>query len=172
MSVGDMSEILDKKGRPAKVFDVIVNPKIAERLRPVPNKTGSDAEALLIFVEVLFNYAVQKFKMYLIPNFDCLEKCKYKGTYVKFQRVKGSKKPKINVIDSSSSSIKTENDPKVSNSVYKQGSKGVIKPEWKLYVVFENGESEEFDGFNFDSEVTGFKVEVALPLLTTGSLIS
>jgi len=170
MSVGDLGEILDKKGKPAKVFDVIVNPGVIKRIRPSSENPAGTSDDMTLFTEVLFNYATKKLQVYLAPNFTCLRKCKYKGSYVKFQRVKGAKKPRISVIESFSASG-SENNPQQSNTARKfTGSRNVLRPEWKLDLFFENGDVETFEGLNFDSEVTGLKITVELPLLTTGQV--
>ena len=168
MSVGDLSEILDKKGKPSRIFDVIVNPNVAKRIKYASQDPSKISEDMSLFADVLFNYATKKFQIYLMDVFTCLKKCKYKGAYVKFQRVKGVKKPKISIVEPETRLSSENHNKQQTKPQQLTGTKKVLKPSWRLELAFENKEFQPFEGFNFDSDITGLRVIVELPLLTTG----
>ena len=97
MSVGGMHDILDNKGSLINAIDVIISPKVGQRLLQEPGTP--EPEHMQFFFELLQNYMQQKFSIQIGNWYTILKQCRYKGTYVQFQRVKVKETPKIKVLD-------------------------------------------------------------------------
>lgn len=176
MSVGDLSDTTDKKSRPARVIDVIVNPSIAKKIRPNAHKV--DNELLNLFGNILFEYINQKYKIVLLNEYIIMRGIDYKGSYVKYQRVKATKKAKIEVVENNIEENELKENVKSQmnlnpNLFESQNTRKVkMTPDWKLFFVFVDDEIEEVDGFNFSEDVIGVQIVMALNLLITGFFIS
>lgn len=169
-----MNETVDNKNLVAKVFDVVINPSVYQKLFVKEQAKQFEPETMGFFAELLFNYAFQKFKLLLQKNFVCLKSCSYKGEFVKYQRVKAKAKPNIQVVNREEESISSglEHLKKLNGNIGQNGVNRTMRPDWKLFVLFDEEESEEFDGFNFDNETAGLAIHISLPLLETGNLTS
>lgn len=90
-------------------------------------------------------------------------KMKYKGKSIQFQRVKGKKPPKVEVIDEKVEKPEEDEDEtekckafiiyfKVRKRAREQYEKEILQqtptvniPDWELYLLYESGE-EQYDG--------------------------
>lgn len=110
-----------------------------------------------------------------------LPKLRYKGNYVDFQRVRGKKSPKIDVVESNN---EHQNQKKAAEEarekVMEEELKGVRAPKWDMLLIpkFEEDSNSEdglllFDGFNFNlEEARGVHFNVELPLMATGKFFN
>jgi len=110
-------------------------------------------------------YINQKYKIEVAEDFQ-LPKIKYKGKSVEFQRVKGKKTPKIQTLDSNTSSKEYRD----ANDILKDtGSVVAQRPEWTFYLKYDDGRTEEFDGLPEHLErITHFTYHFKMPILVTG----
>ena len=165
MSVGDLGELQTKKGSFAKVFDVIVNPLVIQRLFP-KGPSFPDLESMGLFVNILFDYASKKHKLLITDQYKLLRKTNYKGPSIKPQRVRVTKASKIEVFNESIAQ-KEQLKNSVKSRILDPKSNGKIKPDWSLFVLQDDNTTEEFDGTNFGDETAGIFIQVEFPLLTT-----
>ena len=167
MSVGELSDVPDKKGRPSRAVDVIVNHSVLARLRQGPVPDAFDPETLDLFANVVFGYLNQKYRLEFEGQGRVLRSVAYMGSYVRHQRVKAKKKPRIQAVPSEAGTQGLKASFFEEASADKQ-----MVPEWGLQLLFGDGTAEDFDGFNFDDEVVGLRVTASLALLSTGGLTS
>jgi len=162
MSLGMLKEDFDKKEHICKVIDVILNPTVIQMSK-------KNKESVNFLYQLIGTYINQKHKIELSEDFK-MPKISYKGKSVEFQRVKGSKAPKIQTVSSSDD----QNASKEMNDILKDGgfSGTAARPEWSLSLKYSNEKVEEFDGLNENlNQMTGLIYEFKMPLLVTGKNI-
>ncbi|CAD8201092.1 unnamed protein product [Paramecium octaurelia] len=178
MSVGSIKEDHDVKGDTCKVIDLVINPTVATNLI-------SDDNLKTFFCQLVQTYVDQKYKLKLQDKFISL-KMKYKGKSIQFQRVKGKKPPKVQVIDEkpNQSPVQNNDDEDETEQIRKRQREEFEKqsmstqppafvtqePEWELYLIYPNNE-QEYDGDLDYNAIKQYRFQILTPLLITGKAI-
>ncbi|CAD8191087.1 unnamed protein product [Paramecium pentaurelia] len=180
MSVGNIKEDHDVKGDTCKVIDLIINPTVATNLT-------QDDNLKTFFCQLVQTYVDQKYKLKLQDKFISL-KMKYKGKSIQFQRVKGKKPPKVQVIDekpNQSTPQKNNNDDEDETEQIRKRQREefekqqissqpptfvIQEPEWELYLIYPNME-QEYDGDLDFNAIKQYRFQILTPLLITGKAI-
>lgn len=147
------------------LIDACVNSFVTKKL----NEETFRGEMTDFFIQVLFSYLYQKFKIECSDQFKILVKCKYKGSYLQNHRIRYKKAPKIKVVETASDFQEQETVFQPTN--ISGDNSGVIRPEFEIILLYEDGIEEIFDGVNWDEDVIGIGFVFKTPLLTTGKYI-
>ena len=159
MSVGEILDTTDKKNRPARVIDIIVNSSVPKKVKPGDK---FDQEMLNLFANIVFGYLNQKYKIDLNEKFTVLKSLDYKGSFIKQQRVLAKKKPRIEMM-----SKNEEAEQQLGKNLFKdKNQEKKVTPEWTLNFIYVDGQMEEFDGFNFNDDVVGACIKIHLGMLS------
>jgi hypothetical protein len=131
LSLGELREDFDKKGDPCRVLDVIWNPEAVK-------KGNDDMLYRHGLVELAFEYIKQKHNLILDLKYKAPKNLKYKGKTVQFQRIRATKAPKIEQLDSQN--LSEEELGKMNASSYNKIKEEKLnvkqkRPNWKLYCV-------------------------------------